>query len=516
VTKRRLRITVLDLVSKGPAKRAFQRVMNANLASIMPQAVAAWCEELGHAVRYVCYTGFEDLKTELEDPCDVLFVGAFSRSAQAAYAISNLYRRSGAVTVLGGPHARCYPEDAQRYFDYVLGFTDKATIDELLREAAPQPGEGVWLSARRQPTELPPLEQRWKFVAATLAKAPLVKFVPMIGSMGCPYTCSFCIDSTVDYQPLSFDRIRADLRFLLGKMRRPVVAWHDPNFGVRFNDYMAAIEDTVPQGRMRFLAESSLSILTEPHLQRMRRNGFVGILPGVESWYSLGNKSKTGKSVGMEKVRQVAGHVNMILRHIPYVQTNFVLGLDCDEGEGPFELTKRFIDLAPGAYPAFSLLTAYGAAAPLNLDFQRAGRVRPFPFHFLDSNHAMNVQPLNYAWDEFYARAEDLTRYAHAPARLLRRFTANDGWSTRIMNLVRASSSRRAHFQAKVRRLLAEDPQVRAFFAGVTTDLPDFYRNRVRRQLGPLWEALPEGALMHDPNAYLKRTDRQVAAAAAE
>ena len=33
--------------------------------------------------------------------------------------------RRGAVTVLGGPHARCYPEDAQKYYDYVLGFTEQ-------------------------------------------------------------------------------------------------------------------------------------------------------------------------------------------------------------------------------------------------------------------------------------------------------------------------------------------------------------------------------------------------------
>jgi len=508
VTKRRLRITVLDLVSKGPAKRAFQRVMNANLASIMPQAIAVWCEELGHDVRYVCYTGFEDLSAELEETCDVLFVGAFSRSAQTAYAISNLYRRGGAVTVLGGPHARCYPEDAVKYFDYVLGFTDKTVLADLLSDASPQRREGVSLSAARQPMELPSLEERWKFVAATLKKAPFVKFVPMIGSMGCPYTCSFCIDSAVDYQPLSFERIRTDLKFLRSKAKNPIVAWHDPNFGVRFNDYMGAIEDVVPAGGMRFLAESSLSILSEPHLQRMRKNGFVGILPGIESWYSLGNKSKTGKSVGIDKVRQVAEHVNTILRYIPYVQTNFVLGLDCDEGEGPFELTKEFIDLTPGAYPAFSLLTSYGAAAPLNLDFQRAGRVRPFPFHFLDSNHAMNVQPLNYSWEEFYARAEDLTRYAHSPMRLMKRFAANEGLSTRMMNLVRATSSRRAKFQAKVRELLREDPDVRNFFAGTTDVLPRFYRDRVKRQLGPLWDALPEGALMHDPNAYLKREER--------
>jgi hypothetical protein len=516
VTKRRLRVTVLDLVSKGPSRGAFQRIMNANLASIMPQVVATWCEELGHDVRYVCYTGFEDLTAELKTQCDVLFIGAFSRSAQTAYAISNLYRRAGTVTVLGGPHARCYPEDSLRYFDYVLGFTDKTVIDDVLRDATPQQNEGVWVAATRQPTELPPLEQRWKFVSATLDKAPLVKFVPMIGSMGCPYTCSFCIDSTVDYQPLSFDKIRADLKFLMGKMRKPVVAWHDPNFGVRFNDYMTAIEDVVPKGRMRFLAESSLSILSEPHLKRMKENGFVGILPGIESWYSLGNKSKTGKSVGLDKVRQVADHVNMILRYIPYIQTNFVLGLDCDEGEEPFELTKRFLDMAPGAYPAFSLLTAYGAAAPLNLDFQRAGRVRAFPHQFLDGNHAMNVQPLNYSWDEFYARAEDLTRYAYSPKRLLKRFVANDGWTTSLMNFVRASSSRRAHFQSRVRRLLREDAQARAFFEGESEQLPGFYRRRARRHLGNLWDALPEGALMHDTNAYLKREEQPLKRAVAE
>ena len=352
--------------------------------------------------RYVCYTGFEDLADELKDETDVVFIGAFTRAALAAYAISNLYRKRGAVTVLGGPHARCYPEDAALYFDYVLGLTDKSVIEDVLKDRTPHRPLGRQISAVRQPAELPSLEQRWKFVAANMAKAPFVKVVPMIGSTGCPYTCSFCIDSVVDYQPLDFDRIRSDLRFLLGKVRRPVVGWHDPNFGMRFDDYMGAIEDAVPQGRMRFIAESSLALLSKPHLKRLQRNGFVSLLPGIESWYTLGNKSKTGRSVGLEKVRQVADHVNMILRYVPHVQTNFVLGLDCDAGAEPFELTREFLDLTPGAYPAFSMLTAYGAAAPLNLELQKAGRVLPFPFQFLDSNHAMNVRPLNYGWAEIH------------------------------------------------------------------------------------------------------------------
>ena len=117
---KRLRITVIDLVSNKPTRRLYARLMNPNFASIMPQVIGVWCEELGHDVRFVCYTGSEDFSREHLADTDVLFVSAFTLSAQIAYAISNLYRRQGAVTVLGGPHARCYPEDAARYFDYVL------------------------------------------------------------------------------------------------------------------------------------------------------------------------------------------------------------------------------------------------------------------------------------------------------------------------------------------------------------------------------------------------------------
>ncbi|HEU5170969.1 MAG TPA: hypothetical protein VFU46_10545 [Gemmatimonadales bacterium] len=502
----RRRIGILDLVTKSPRNSVYGRLMNANLASIMPQVLGVWCEEAGHEVRYVCYTGGEDLLTELPDDLDILFIGAFTQAAQLAYALSNLFRQRGAITVLGGPHARCYPEDAQQYFDYVLGFTDRTVVQEVLAECARQRPLGRVLSAARQPSDLPSLEARWKYVEATLAKAPAIKIVPMIGSLGCPYTCSFCIDSTVDYQPLGFAQLSEDLAFLLTKVPRPIVAWHDPNFGVRFDDYMNAIEAAVPRGRMRHIAESSLSLLSEPHLRRLCANGFQALLPGIESWYSLGNKSKT-RNTGAEKVRQVSEHVNLILRYVPYVQTNFVLGLDCDEGPEPFELTRRFLDLTPGAFPAYSLLSAFGRAAPLNLEYQRAGRVLPFPFTFLNNNHAMNVRPANYSWDEFYTHLVDLTRYSFSWRAIGRRLTATAGVIPRWMNVVRAMSSEgwgRVEYHTTIRRLLDTDPSVRAFMEGTTERLPAFYAERIARDLGDLHRHLPAGGTMHDPNAYLK------------
>jgi hypothetical protein len=503
--RRRLQVGVIDLVTKGPTRALYARVMHANLASIMPQVVASWCEAEGHDVTLVCYTGLENLVDELPGDVDIVFIGAFTEAALLAYALSSLFRSRGAVTVLGGPHARCYPEDARKYFDYVVGFADQAVIREILRDNSPHRPAGVRVAAPRQPAALPGVRERWKFIEPTLRKAPLFKIVPMIGSLGCPYTCSFCIDSVVPYQPLDFGVLADDLRFLAKTMKRPRVGWHDPNFGVRFDDYLNAIDSAVPPGRIEFIAESSLSLLSEAHLKRMARSGFKALLPGVESWYDLGNKSKTGENRGMDKVRQVSDHVNTILRYVPYVQTNFVLGLDGDSGEEPFALTKRFVDMTPGAFPGYSLLSAFGRAAPLNLEYQRANRVLPFPFHFLDNNHAMNVKPKNYSWRGFYDEVIALTRHTFSPRAIVRRFRATRTFIPRWMNVVRAVSSEgfgRLEHYGRLRQRLDTDRQVQRYFEQETTELPEFYAAQIRRDLGPLWEWLPPGALAHDPNAY--------------
>jgi hypothetical protein len=502
---RKLHIGIIDIVSRGATRALYARVMNPNLASIMPQVIGSWCREQGHNVTFVCYTGFEDLLAELPTKVDLLFICAFTEAAHTAYALSSLFRSRGAVTAIGGPHARCYPEDALRYFDYVLGFTDKETLRDVLHDCARHRPAGLRVAAALQPRTLPGVRERWPFIEPTLKKAPFLKITPMLGSLGCPYTCAFCIDAEVPYQPMDFDGIEEDLKFLLTKFRRPMVAWHDPNFGVRFDDYLDVIERAVPPGRIDFLAESSLSLLSEPHLKRLARNGFGALLPGIESWFDLGNKSRTGAQTGMEKVRHVSEHVNLILRYIPYLQANFVLGLDTDQGPEPFELTKRFLDLTPGVFPGYSLLTAFGRAAPLNLDYQRAHRVLPFPFHFLNNNQAMNVRPRNYAWRDFYDRVIDLTAYSFSFRAIARRFLATRNMTARGMNVVRAISTEgygRLGYYREIRRRLDHDPQFLPFFEQETTELPRFYLDLVRKDLGPLWDWLPEESLHHNPNAY--------------
>jgi hypothetical protein len=143
----------------------------------------------------------------------------------------------------------------------------------------------------------------------------------------------------------------------------------------------------------------------------------------------------------------------------------------------------------------------------MNLDYQRAGRVLPFPFAFLNNNHAMNVRPAHYSWPEFYGLLVDLSRYSFSWRAIGRRLTATEGAIPRWMNVVRAMSSEgwgRIRYHTTIRKLLDTDADVRGFLEGTTAELPGFYADRIEHDLGPLNGFRPAGSVMHDPNAYLK------------
>ena len=74
------------------------------------------------------------------------------------------------------------------------------------------------------------------------------------------------------------------------------------------------------------------------------------------------------------------------------------------------------------------------------------------------------------------------------------------------MRAVSTEGLGRIRYDSTIRGLLDSDASVRRFFEGETPAVPGFYAERVRRDLGPLWDWLPAGALEHDPNAYLAAT----------
>jgi hypothetical protein len=50
---------------------------------------------------------------------------------------------------------------------------------------------------------------------------------------------------------------------------------------------------------------------------------------------------------------------------------------------------------------------------------------------------------------------------------------------------------------------LKTDENVRRFFEQEATDIPQFFVEKIRKDLGDFWHWLPEGAIQHNPNSYL-------------
>src|ERR1700730_16266134 len=110
-----MRVGILEILkdsaSTSGVEGYFERNFRRHFVSITPQAVAVWCRQLGHDVFYATYYGQSDPAGLLPADLDVVFVSAYTKASALAYALARLFRRSGALTVLGGPHASAFPGD---------------------------------------------------------------------------------------------------------------------------------------------------------------------------------------------------------------------------------------------------------------------------------------------------------------------------------------------------------------------------------------------------------------------
>ncbi|MGE5230151.1 MAG: B12-binding domain-containing radical SAM protein [Deltaproteobacteria bacterium] len=492
-------VLVLEMAASGRGSGWYDRhVKLPNFSGVMAQVVAVWCRELGASVSYRTFTGNEPLDRLLVGQWDIVFISAYTQTAWAAYAIGRHCSRRGAVTVLGGPHAQAWPDDARRFFDYVVGNADRNLVGRIMdeRQRARDAG-GERVSAPKPPRSLPGLRQRAPFLALAVRKAHLVHSIPVLGSIGCPYACEFCSDASVAFQPLSPEGIEDDVRFALEAFPRAVLFWHDPSFGVRFDDVLDAIERGLAGRRIRFGAEAPLALLAPARIARLARAGFVALLPGIEGWLRADPKLGHGRLTGWDKLRETAGQVEELLQAVPYVQANFIFGLE-DETEEAYELTRAFVDRLPGAWPNYNLMTAYGESSPLGSRLQREDRVLPVPFPLLDQKHCPNVVLPAPSLRRLFPSLCRLVEHSSGRRMAIRRARAGKGWTVRLINLLRARGREQRCRLAWYRAMgewLARDREFCRFFEGERVPVPVQLREAALRRLGPFRALLTQGEL---------------------
>lgn len=479
-----------DSVTQSRGRRFFGRQVRRHYASIMPQAVAAWCRELGHDVTYATYYGQEDPRRLLPDGLDVVFVSAYTHASAIGYALAKLLRREGTLTVLGGPHARAFPQDALRFFDLVVGHCDRELVADIVR-GRHEPGRVV--SSTGPPKTMPSVEQRLPEIVSsslTTGRRPLGANVPLLSSIGCPYTCNFCSDWNSDYVATSRDLLEEDLRFVSERLPGVILSFHDPNFGVNFEETMGALESIAPEKRNPYFMESSLSILKGPRLKRLRDTNCHFAAPGLESWEDYSNKSGVGRRTGREKLDRVVAHFRDLHEHVPNLQANFIFGTDTDRGDEPIELTREFIRRVPQVWPALNIPTPFGGT-PLHGELMAGDRVltaMPFSLYYMPYlvMKVRGYSPIGY-YDRMIRLQAEACSWRHLPARVAGAAPGLMRW----MNVLRSFGGHGLLGRMRaIRKRLEADSDLLAFHEGRRRALPEYYWSHALGRLGRYAELL--------------------------
>ena len=490
-----MKIGIIELLADSPHTGWLDRVygvyVRSQFASIAPQAVSVWCRQLGHQVTYTTYYGQRDPLRLLPDDLDVLFVSTYSQASALAYALAKVFRGRKTLTVIGGPHAKSFPTDCTRFFDLVVKDCDKSLIEEILSGQFDPP---AIVSSNRALTDIPLVAERWQEIsAASFPRGRPVRssVVPLLSSIGCPYRCDFCVDWNNPYVGLPKDRLKADLEYLSKNWPTLAIAYHDPNFAVQFDETMDVVEG-LPEGRRNpYIMESSLSILKESRLHRLRATNCAYVAPGIESWSDYSAKSGTTRDTGSKKLEKVVDHLTLIAQYVPGVQTNFVFGAGQDRGDEPVALTKEFVRRTPFVWPIFNIPTPFGGT-PLYDEYHREGRIldqMPFALYY---NPYLAITPKHYPPIEYYDHMIDLQSSNVAGSMAVRRMlSATTRPTVKFIMALRTMRSRRdLRVYRSLRNAIAADPQMGAFHAGKRVSLPRFYDAIVEKRLGRYAEIL--------------------------
>jgi radical SAM superfamily enzyme YgiQ (UPF0313 family) len=487
-------IGILELLTGGvktAGERAVHFLLKKQFISITPQAVSVWCRQMGHRVHYATYYGMGDPQKNLAKDLDILFLSAPTYLAPLAYALSKIYRKRGVRTVLGGAHAKSFPQDCLRYFDLVVLQCDRELIAAVLNdEFAP----GSVISSPKPYDEPPTLEERLPEIKASgfIGGRPhWGSSIPMLASVGCPYSCDFCTDWNVRYRALSSDRLEADLRFAGQHLPNSVLYFHDPNFGVRFDETMEVFERIPPQMRNRYIVESSLKLLNPERLKRLRDTNCLVMAPGIESWNGYSNKAGVGKATGSEKLARVVEQLQELRTYIPFLQANLILGLDVDSGDEPFALTREFLDKTPFVWPQLHIPMAFGGT-PLFDTLLREDRILArLPFSFYCQPY-LTVKLKHYEALDYLQRMMALLALSASNKTLWNRWRMSRNLMIAAANYLSTLDLRNevAEMEHMVDHL-QRDAQMRAFHAGETDALPAFYAHAYRKRLGSFAELIP-------------------------
>jgi len=272
---------------------------------------------------------------------DIVGITALTSSVNHAYEISQIYRKRGIPTVMGGIHVSMMPDEAQRYCDsVVIGEAEEIwpkVLEDFETGKLHKKYTGTWADM-----ESLPIPRR------DLLQNPYYRWGSIQTSRGCPMNCSFC--SVTAFNGRRFRRRNLDSVIEeLQQIPQNLVMLTDDNiigYGKRDLEWTHAFFSRILEKGIKktFFGQASILFGEDRELIRLAaKAGLKIVFTGIES---INPKSLQSfqKSINLERLQH--GKYKELIRRIRKEGIvfigGFVLGGD-DDDHSIFYNTLKFI-----------------------------------------------------------------------------------------------------------------------------------------------------------------------------
>jgi len=316
---------------------------------------------------------------------DLAGISVRTMFAKRAYTISEIYRKKGVKTVLGGIHPSMCPEEAQQHGDAVVIGEAEEIWPTLLQDAESGCLKRLYKAQRKADLTTSPVPVR-SFLSKNRYLIDLVQT-----TKGCPFHCEFCSVYAFDGQKIRNKTVEQvisevqDINASSSKYKKHnAIFFADDNI-IANKQFARELFSALVPYNINWMCQASIDISQDDELlSLMRESGCGAIFVGFES---MSKENLVSMHKGVNQRYDYLEATKRIQSHGMLVHGSFIVGYDFDS-EWAFDELIDFIQEAKLLMPLINVLTPF-PGTELFKRFEKEGRIIHKDWSKYDARHVV-------------------------------------------------------------------------------------------------------------------------------
>jgi radical SAM superfamily enzyme YgiQ (UPF0313 family) len=311
---------------------------------------------------------------DLEEDCDLIGISCMTANSSRAYFLAQEFRKRGKTVILGGVHPSVLPEEALQYADAVVIGEAEGVWEQVLQDF------GNHRLQKKYHRPSPSLDRYLPLNYGKFTHRSLLKFVPIMSTRGCPYSCEFCCVSNLYGRVIRHVPVPNVVR-AIQESHSKILGFLDDNI-IGKPAYAKELFGAIKPLKIKWAGQASISFVHDTELMKLAADsGCIGLFFGLESVSETQLKTLRKSIKEIKKLEEAIRKVKDLGLHF---HASLVFGFDNDT-DAVFPETLEFLQRNKISTATINILTPYPGTAVFD-QFQQSGRLLTLDWSYYDHN----------------------------------------------------------------------------------------------------------------------------------